>query len=88
MDLVSAPRAGQAVSRHLRVVGVAGVGVEEVGAVAELAGAYCRMADELAAMVEVEAERAARWHAVLAAALGELHTALDELARVAAGEEG
>ena len=46
---------------------------------AELADTYARQVDELAAMVEAEAERAARFHAVLAAALGEMHQALDEI---------
>jgi hypothetical protein len=74
------------VVRHLRVAGAAGAGAE-AGTVADVAGAYCRMADELAAMVEAEGGRAARWHGVLAAALGELRAVLDELAAgVARGE--
>lgn len=40
---------------------------------------YLRMADELAAMVEAEAQRSAQAHAVIADALGELYVALDEL---------
>lgn len=54
--------------------------VQRADNVAGVAETYTRMADELAAMVEAEADRSARTYAVLADALGELHTALDELA--------
>lgn len=64
---------------YLRVVNSGNV-VEQADTVADLAGTYCRMADELAAMVETEAKRSAGTFALLAGALGELHTALDELA--------
>jgi hypothetical protein len=68
---------------YLRVVGSLDA-VEPADTVADLAGTYSRLADELAAMVEAENERAARWHAQVASALGELCTALDELAARAA----
>lgn len=71
---------------HLRVVGSPDA-VERADSVADLVDTYARMADELAAMVEAENERAAHAHAVISAALGELHTELDELAaRVIRGE--
>lgn len=55
--------------------------------VTEVTDCYSRMADELAAMVEAEAQRSAQAHAVIAYALGELHVALDELrARLGRGE--
>lgn len=70
---------------YLRVVGSLDA-VEPADTVAGLAATYSRLADELAAMVEAENERAAHAHAVIAAALGELHTELDELAaRIARG---
>jgi hypothetical protein len=46
----------------------------------DLADTYARQVDELAALIEAEAARSARAHAVLAASLAELHGALDELA--------
>lgn len=48
--------------------------------VAEVTDCYVRMADELAGMVEAEAQRSAQAHALIADALGALHAALDELA--------
>jgi hypothetical protein len=68
-------------------VGIVRPPVEQAETVADLAGTYCRMADELAAMVEAEATRSAAATRVLSNALGELHTALDELAaRLLRGE--
>lgn len=84
-DVRTTGPADHAAGRRLRVVG-AGVPAES-GAVSALAGTYARMVEELAAMVQAEAERSARWHAVLAGALGELHTALAELVAVVARGE-
>ncbi len=70
---------------HLRIVGSSDA-VGHADTVADLAATYSRMADELAAMVEAEAKRSATASALLANALGELHTALDELAARAALE--
>lgn len=70
---------------HLRVVSDS---AELAESVAGLVGTYARMADELAAMVEAEARRAASAHAGLAATLGQLHVELDELAALIARGDG
>ncbi len=68
-------------------VGIVRPPVEQAETVADLAGTFCRMADELAAMVEAEARRSAAAAALLANSLGELHAELDELAaRLLRGE--
>lgn len=71
---------------YLRVVEFPDV-TEQAESVAGIVETFARLADELASMVEAEAQRSAQAHAVIAAALGELHTELDELAtRVTRGE--
>lgn len=80
MTTVNPEGTAPAAASHLRVVPDA---AERAESVAGLVDTYARMADELAAMVEAEARRAASVHAGLAAALGQLHTELDELAALA-----
>lgn len=77
---------GSTSSRENAVVGSDGTPlVLSAADLADLADTYARQADELAAMVEAENERAAWWHATVSAALGELHTALDQIAHLVAG---
>lgn len=65
---------------YLRVVGNPDA-VTRVDTVADLAGTYSRMTEDLAAMIDAEAERSAHTSAVLQTALRELREALESLAR-------
>lgn len=70
----------QPTTPHLRVVGSPDA-VTRADTVADLAGTYGRMTEDLAAMIDAEAERSAHTSALLQTALRELREALEALAR-------
>jgi len=53
----------------------------------ETAELYARQADELAALIEAEKRRSAAMLDMFASALGEIHTAFDEIAALTVGTD-